>query len=214
MSSKNRGANRTPAVGKRVNGGLKCWLCGSNCWIIFTKLLSNWEKVKINPNKNGLILKEPCYLWMMISQKVFKCQKFNKIAMPTSRSLNSLSPHLPPKLLKETRSKSLYPILYRYRMLWELATWQRDAPPARGARGGGVVLSSSDCEGSFHSPSYIPPPAALGSTRESSTPHTQARAELRAVTWLALIACNTYTIWSTQISPSFWSCDSATREVR
>jgi hypothetical protein len=39
-----------------------------------------------------------------------------------------------------------------------------------GGGGGGIALSHGDCEGSFFSPSYMPLPAALGSTSESATP--------------------------------------------
>jgi hypothetical protein len=46
----------------------------------------NRSNFVFNPNQNGLFQKEPCYVWMMIAQKVLKCQKFKKIAMPTSRS--------------------------------------------------------------------------------------------------------------------------------
>ncbi len=55
----------------------------------------------------------------------------------------------------------------------------------RGAGVGGVALSRGDYEGSFRSPSYMPPPAALGSTRESVIPPPPKRAERRAVTWPA-----------------------------
>ncbi len=37
---------------------------------------------------------------------------------------------------------------------------------------GGVALSHGDCEAIFRSPSFMPPPAALVSKRESATPPT------------------------------------------
>ncbi len=39
-----------------------------------------------------------------------------------------------------------------------------------------------------------------------------SRGESRAVTWPALTACDTFTGWGPQISPSLWSHDSAMRE--
>ncbi len=56
--------------------------------------------------------------------------------------------------------------------------------PPRGGVGGGVALSHGYCEAIFRSPSYMPPPAALGSTRESAIPPPPppAWAESRAIT--------------------------------